>query len=87
MNDLSALLQFLTDHPKILLLLAGWYLFLNFASALPKPEEVAAAAPGRPITLLVYSSFFHLTQGAAGNLARIIPSLRLLTGKPENRQL
>jgi len=85
MSDLSALLQFFTEHPKVLLLLAGWYLFLNLASALPKPEEFAAAAPGRPIAALVYKTVFHVTQGAAGNLARIVPQLRMLSGKPEEK--
>jgi len=85
MSDLAALLQFLIDHPKMLLLLAGWYVFANLASALPKPEEFAAAAPGRPIAALVYKTVFRLMQASAGNLARIIPQLRMLNGKPEEK--
>jgi len=84
MNDMAAILQFLTEHPKVLLLLGGWYLFLNLASALPKPEEVAAALPGRLIAALIYKTLFSLIQACAGNLARIIPSLRL-TAKPEEK--
>ena len=85
MSDLSALLQFLTEHPKVLLLLVGWYLFNAAASSLPKPEEVAAVLPGRPVAALIYGTVFRLTQKAAGNLARIYPSLRLLNGKPEEK--
>lgn len=84
MTDLAAILEFLTDHPKVLLLLGGWYVFCNFASSLPKPEEVSAALPGNPIASLIYKTIFGLIQACAGNLARIIPILRL-TAKQDDK--
>ena len=81
MSDLSAILQLLTEHPRLLLVVAGWYIFQNLASSLPSVDEVAQALPGRPVALLVYKTVFHLMQALAGNLARIIPGLRMLNWK------
>ena len=86
MSELGALLEFLLAHPRVLLFVLGWYLFNNVASSLPKPEEVAGAVKDRPITILIYTSIFHVAQGMAGNLARIIPQLRLGNGtEKENK--
>ena len=86
MSDLAAVLQFLIDHPRVLLLVLGWYLFNAFASSLPKPDEVASLLKDQPAKVLLYRTAFHIMQTMAGNLARIVPQLRLGNGKDKESQ-
>ena len=65
----------------------GFLIYSSIVSTMPTAEEVKGVRPNiDPLTLLLYSKLYQLLHLLAGNLARIVPQLRMLN-KPNGEKL